>query len=121
MNISTAHIKPSYTRKPYNDGVTGEKYSFKCPSCLVSNEIEFGNLLQSAWNWKDTFSKLEIIEIEKLFDIGGSGRSHDGGWPAINIVTCKECNEQYLSYVGVNEYSNSAYRLTEQGLVNVKT
>jgi hypothetical protein len=121
MKLSERHIKPSHFRKPFFDGDATEPYRFNCPACGTQIEIQFSRLLQSAWGWEEHFSKQQIEEIKSHFDIGASGKSPDGGWPAINQIECSGCNRVYLSYIGFYEYRNSVYQLTEQGLSSIET
>jgi len=120
MEIFESHIEPSFSRAPFSEG-GGTDYCLKCPNCENSLKIEFNELLNGAWNLREKFTEEEIGKIIAYFRIGIVSKSHDGGWPSFNIVNCKKCSSQYISYIGLNEYCNSAYRITEQGLASVKT
>ncbi|WOH36804.1 hypothetical protein RI844_15715 [Thalassotalea fonticola] len=121
MEVIKLYTQPKHDRKPFYDGGKGAPYKFKCPVCKAKNIIPFESLLHATWNWKEDFSKEELLNIQNLFGFGPTGNSHEGGWTCINFVSCKGCSEQLISYVGFNEYYNSLYRLTEQGLAHIRT
>ena len=123
MKLSKSFIQPSATKLPFyhGDSSGNSSYRFQCRSCESNVEISFSNLLHNTWGWNEIFSKDEVFEIKKHFDIDPSNRTPEGGWPCISLASCKNCNLKYILYIGFDEYSNSVYRLTEQGLSIVKT
>jgi len=67
-----------------------------------------------------TFSSEDLERTKEYFGIGVVGKSQDGGWPVFGRVICKDCGYQYLFYVGVDEPSNSFYKITVQGICELK-
>ena len=122
MNLISTIIKPSPFRKPFFDGddTMGLKYEVMCTGCGGTESVGFKSMLDGAWGWENCYSKEKILQIKEIFDIGPSNKSPDGGWPSIIGLECKECDKKYLVYVGFNEYMNSVYRITEQGLVEIE-
>jgi len=123
VKLSKSLVEPSPTKLPFyhGDSSGNPQYRFLCRSCESTVEVPFTDLLHSTWGWKENFSEHEVLEIQKHFSIGPSNRTPEGGWPCVTLVSCKNCNSKYLSYIGFDEYSNSVYRLTEQGLSIVET
>lgn len=54
--------------------------------------------------------------IRAHFDFNLVGKSHDGGWPRLEITSCPACATQYLVYLGVQAPSNSLVRVTVEGI-----
>ena len=46
-------------------------------------------------------------------------KTPDGGWIAIDKCYCENCQTQYLIYASVNEYYNSLYKITLQGITEI--
>jgi hypothetical protein len=47
------------------------------------------------------------------------GKSPDGGWPSVFEVRCDECGFRFLIYAGVEETSNSVYRVAIQSIAEI--
>jgi hypothetical protein len=121
MEISELAVTPDPNRKPFYDGDKGASYKFKSPICRAKNTIAFEVMLHAAWNWKENLDTEARKEIDTKFGLSPTGKSHEGGWTCINFIECKSCASKLVSYIGFNEYYNTVYRLTEQGLAQVKT
>ena len=123
VKLSKSFIKPSATKLPFYHGDSSgdSHYRFQCRSCSSTIEIPFTELLHNTWSWEEKFLENEVLEIKKHFSIGPSNRTPEGGWPCLTLKCCNQCNSEYLSYIGFDEYRNSVYRLTEQGLSIVET
>lgn len=115
--------KPSYQSEP--DFITGsmdggKTYDFDCSRCGVVLKIDFKRQIKYSLNGKsDRISDAEMTQLKRHYGIGLSEKAHDGGFPVFDKVTCKECGQQYITYSGVREYSNSAYIFSVLGIQNI--
>ncbi|MEO9512877.1 MAG: hypothetical protein ABJN84_05785 [Flavobacteriaceae bacterium] len=124
MNLETEIKKPSLQSEP--DFVTGktdniESYGFECIDC--GNEVMIDFQRQIKYNWTgntDLISDSERWELKKHYEIGLSEKSHEGGFPVFDKVACKKCGQDYATYCGVREFSNSAYTIHVQGIQKIK-
>ena len=102
------------------DFVTGKKslpYKFMCNSCKTSMTIDFERQINNSWVGRsEKLSEKELKELNSFFGIGLAGKSHDGGLPVFDKISCKKCGTEYVIYCGVNETSNSVYAVTGNGI-----
>jgi len=124
MNLEIEIKKPSYQSEP--DFVTGKTdeikfFRFKCSNCEANVKIDFQRQIRYNWTGNtDLISDSERTELKKQYEIGLSEKSHDGGFPVFDKVNCKECGQEYTTYCGVREFSNSAYTIHVQGIKKIK-
>lgn len=115
MQLGALILKPSYSRLPSYQGcdLAGASGIFPCSECGTSIAVSFGSLLRR----ENVIDKAAQPRLFQLFEIPAVGKSHDGGWPVFDKVTCAGCEKSFFVYVGVNETSNSVYAFTLQGVV----
>jgi len=110
---------PTAVQKP--DFVTGKKsqlYKFACNVCNSSIAIDFDSQINNSWAGRtENINEEETRELRSFYGIGPSGKSHDGGLPIFDRVSCKKCGTDYITYCGVVETSNSAYAVTVNGII----
>ena len=118
IEIGAKVLEPSYWRKPHYVGYEPgtAPYSFNCPHCGLPIQVSLCGSIAS----DVAFSSEDLKRIKEYFEIGVVGKSQDGGWPVFSRVTCKECGQTYLFYVGVDEPTNSFYKITVQGICELK-
>lgn len=124
MELETEIKKPSYQSEP--DFVTGKTdkiktYGFKCTDCGADVNIDFQR--QIKYNWTgitDLISDSEKAILKKHYGIGLFEKAHDGGFPVFDKITCKKCGQEYVTYCGVREFSNSAFLIHVQGIQKIK-
>jgi hypothetical protein len=124
MNLTEEIKKPSHQSNPdFVTGKTDEKkvYVFKCSNCENRIEIDFQRQIKYSWTGNtEMITDMERMELKKLYQIGLSEKSHDGGFPVFDKVNCKKCRQEYLTYCSVREFSNSAYSIYVQGIQKIK-
>ncbi len=115
-------IQPSYNRDPWFAGAetVDQVYRWCCASCQSDVEVPLNGILREVWSWQTTIGDELAKAAHAHFGLNIVGRSHDGGWPSIMLVQCASCDASYLLYAGVDETSNSVYRVTIQGLCEVR-
>ena len=121
MKFGKSILTPSYFRKPDFDSVGMVENSFKfiCVNCQKKVEIEFESIIGKEWSWHDKFDEKTNTEIKQFYDMNAVNKAPDGGWTAIDKCHCKNCQTQYLIYAGVDEYRNSCYAITMQGITEI--
>lgn len=112
--------KPTTPGNP--DYVTGKKetgyFKFKCDHCDSPIRIHFDRQIHSLWTGRtEKIDEKEMRELKSFYGIGLSGKSHDGGLPIFDRVTCETCGANYITYSGVIEFSNSAFAVTINGII----
>lgn len=123
MNLSEELKNPSYTSKP--DFVTGKIdkkkfFHFDCSCCEKKIEIEFKRQIDFSWEGKtDLISDQELVELKRYYGIGFSQKSHDGGQPVFDRVECQKCKQDFITYCGVREISNSTFSIHVQGILRM--
>jgi hypothetical protein len=124
MNLGEEIKHPSYQSEP--DFVTGKtdnikSYAFDCTDCGCQVKIDFQRQIIHSWDGKtELISQAEETKLKKLYGIGLSQKSHDGGFPVFDKVTCKNCGGEYVTYCGVREFRNSAFLIHVQGIQKIK-
>lgn len=114
---------PSYQSEP--DFVTGrldenETFDFDCSCCGVVLKIDFQRQIKYSWNGNsDRLTESERTQLKRHYGIGLSEKAHDGGFPVFDNIACVECGQQYVTYCGVREFSNSAYIISVLGIQKI--
>jgi len=115
-------IRPSYHREPWFAGseTSDRLYTWNCASCRAEVQVSLDAILRESWSWKSTLGKDLAAAAHDHFELNVVGRSHDGGSPSVLLAACPSCGTRYLLYAGVEEPSNSVYRVVIQGLSEVR-
>ncbi len=115
-------VRPSHQREPWFAGseTSDRAYSWQCLSCAADTHASLEAILREAWSWESHLGEELAAAAQSHFELGAVGKSHDGGWPSVLLVPCPSCGARYLLYAGVNESSNSVYRVVIQGLSEVR-
>lgn len=117
-------IKPVYSKVPectMSQEVNSDFFQFNCTACGKLLKLDFRKQINSAWIGKtENVSEKEKSDLEIYFSIGDNRKSHDGGLSVFDKIECEQCKATYLTYSGVNEFSNSAFNVYVQGVVRVE-
>lgn len=121
MKFGKSILSPSYFRKPdFNSLDSPEKsFQFDCVNCSSIIEVKYKTIIGKEFSWHDEFDEKTYDEIKRFYNMNAVGKTPDGGWTAIDTCQCDNCQTQYLTYVGVNEYYNSLYKITLQGITEI--
>ncbi len=121
MKFGKSILSPSYIRQPELNFVDSlEKiYQFECVNCPAKVELEVETIIGKEFSWHEEFDKKLYQEIKRFYDMNAVGKTPDGGWTAIDKCQCSNCRTQYLIYAGVDEYCNSCYKVTLQGITEI--
>lgn len=120
MDFGQEIKKPSLQSNP--DYITGKtegrkSYKFECTECGNKLKISFQRQIKFHWIGKtNSISETEHSELIDYYGIGLSKKSHDGGFPVFDKISCKNCKQEYFTYSGVREFNNSAYIIYIQGI-----
>jgi len=114
-------ISPSYTRKArFKSGApSNDNYIFDCLHCENPISVRYQLLIRAAGQWETTIGEEFATAAKDFYKIGVVGKSQDGGWPSMLQVSCDSCEARYLIYAGIDEYYNSLYRVTIQGITEL--
>ena len=114
-------LSPSYTREAhFKSGVpVSNHFTFDCFSCGRRISISYQLVIEAAGQWEATIGDELATAAKEFYKIGLVGKSQDGGWPSMLNVSCDGCGVRYLIYEGVEEYYNSLYRVTIQGVTEL--
>ncbi len=94
-------------------------FKFNCVNCQTVVEIKYETLIGKEFSWHDEFDGKTYNEIKRFYDMNAVGKTPDGGWTAIDKCQCSNCQIKYLIYAGVDEYYNSLYKITLQGITEI--
>src|SRR5687767_9287291 len=121
MNFGRTIFVPSYSRKPDFDSITSvdDTFEFDCVNCTFRIVGSFSSLCGREFGWRDSYDCESLKKIEEHFGMNIVGKSLDGGWTAVSEGDCEACGSRYLLYAGINEYANSAYKVTLQGISEI--
>lgn len=116
MKLQLTQAVPGSRTSLYFDGWDTSKanYQFKCPTCGTRLEIDFSTVHAGAWRWKESFSPDEVEELTKTFGLPQERAPQP--WPSLSRIACRSCKTNFVFHAGVDEYRNSAFRLTALGL-----
>jgi hypothetical protein len=121
MKFGTSLLQPSYTRQPhFKAPASGPKsFDFECVRCHHKVTVDFDSLIKAVWNFEEALGEDAASQAKQFYGIGLSGKSQDGGWPAVVKRRCENCQAEYLIYAGVNEVYNSLHNVTVQGVTEI--
>ena len=122
MRIGRVAREPDYHRRPAfeGDAVSTSVYAFECCACGASGPVDVGGFLIAAWGWREALdAELVALAVEQ-FRLPIVGKSHDGGMASVRLIACAKCDRPHLLYAGVQEPSHSLYRVTFQGIAEVR-
>lgn len=111
--------KPTISSNPdFVTGISFQPYTINCDICNTLITIDFNRQINNSWTGRtEKTNDEEVKELKTFYGIGLSGKSHDGGLPVFDKITCKKCGTSYITYCGVIERSNSAYSVTVNGII----
>jgi uncharacterized protein CbrC (UPF0167 family) len=120
-HFGKAALSPSYTRKAhFKSGASlNDKYIFDCLNCGKPISVSYQLLIRAAGQWETTIGAEFAKAAKDFYKIGVMGKSQDGGSPSMLQVSCDSCGARYLVYAGIDEYYNSLYRVTIQGITEL--
>ncbi len=109
---------PDKARLPYFDGweTKNATYRAHCAECKAEIAISFSLVQNGAWGWRERFSEEEIETVENFFGIQAGRQTPPKPWPSVSTIECPACRTAYIFYAEYDEYRNSVFRLTAQGL-----
>jgi hypothetical protein len=115
-------LTPSYHREPAYDMLRGDdpRYRFQCVGCDAPVTLDLNEYVRGDVSDERILGESAAEEVRQHFGFNVVGKSHDGGWPWIRLERCKACGTRYVVYVGAQEPANGAYRLTMQGIAELK-
>jgi hypothetical protein len=121
MKFGKSILLPSYSRKSDFNSLNSTEKSFKfgCVNCQSKIQIKYDSIIENKWNWEDKFDDKTNSEIKQFYDINAVNKSPADGWTAIGKFQCGNCQTEYLIYAGVDEYYNSLYKVTLQGITEI--
>lgn len=110
-------LEPVKTRKPFFDGWETDKvkFTFTCSSCGTNASIDFKNILDAAWSWKDKTEAPIKNELAELFGIALTNKSIGNGMDAVVSSKCLNCRQITYTYFWFHEYRNSCYKIALRG------
>ena len=87
MDLGEEVKKHSYQSEPSFVTVKTDNiksFGFECASCGGQVKMDFQRQITYSWDGKtNLISEVEETELKKLYGIGLSEKSHDGGFPVI--------------------------------------
>lgn len=118
MKFATRLIQPSYSRIPVYDSIpdANDVFQFVCEKCGETISKLYSDFIGKAWTWRDEYTAADQKAISEHFQMNVVGKTPDGSAQSIASISCTNCGAKYLIYAGINEYANSAYKVTLQGL-----
>jgi hypothetical protein len=119
MKIIQELKKPTINKKPdfTTDNILNNCFKFNCIKCESELELNLDNQIKNSWLGKtENINNEEEIEAKKFYRIGLFRKAIDGGLAVFDKIKCGKCKAEYLTYCGVNEFSNSAYNVFVQGI-----
>lgn len=122
MRFGNPILSPNHLRQWDFDSITSEEHAFefKCAGCSATVMLFFDTLIGREFGWREEYSPETVSQIEKYFGMNLVSKTPDGGWTAITESKCESCGTDHIIYAGVREYANSAYRVTIQGICELK-
>ena len=123
MEIIKEILKPGDESKPfYQTNDSENDYSFSCDECGELINLDSNRQIENNWKGKsDLLTDHDFNFLKAYYRIGLSKKSTDGGFPVFDKLTCSKCISKYISYCGVQEFSNSAYKITINGLFKTES
>ena len=107
---------PSEKRKPEFDNgnsISKGKVEWLCSNCVKTNEIELRGVLDNYIFGKEPPLKIEVLSFaESAFGVKLYKLALCGGWSHFISRSCNSCPTEFLIWIGMNEVSNSHYKLT---------
>lgn len=123
MEIIKNILEPEYDRKPFYQTEEYENdFSFVCDECGKKILLDSKRQIDNSWNGKtDSLTNRDFDFLKAYYKIGLNNKSADGGFPVFDKLTCSKCDSKYISYCGVQEYSNSAFMVALNGLFKTES
>jgi hypothetical protein len=123
MRFKEKLFEPSYSRQDdynsLNDPDRG--YSFVCTTCNQQVSFPSAKAIDSEYSWAEEYDQVTIQTIRDYFKMNLVGKSPDGGRPTVFEVACEKCSSLFLVYAGVEETSNSVFRVAIQSIAEISS
>jgi hypothetical protein len=94
-------------------------FKFTCINCQKKVELKYKSIIGKEFGWHEEFNEKTYEEIKQFYNMNAVNKTPDGGWTAVSKCQCNNCKTEYLIYAGVDEYSNSLYKITLQGITEI--
>ena len=123
MIFGTSILSPSYVRKPHfkSDEPQAQSFEFSCVNCDQPVPVDYKLLIKEVYGYKESLGEDFAARAAEFYRIGVVGKSQDGGWPSMIKIECARCQTVYLIYAGIDEFYNSLYSVTIQGITELIT
>ncbi len=120
MKFGLSIVTPSHGRLPdFDSAETRESFTFDCIKCVSDITLNFDNLISKYLRWEEEIDTIALEQVKRYFEFNVVGKTPDGGWPSVVDNRCPNCETNYLVYAGVDEYYNSLFKVTLQGIVEI--
>ena len=119
MALGKILITPSFSRPGTYHGPAPEESEgkFGCSRCGADIAFSLAPFAAQGWGVDKALPQDLEKALSEIFDVPTVGKSHDGGWPSYRLVVCSNCGSKYIVYSGVDETSNSIWKITVQGVI----
>ena len=106
--------QPVKDREPFFTGWDTKEATFDsgCPHCKARVRIEFKEMLDAAWGWKDKMDEGLKKALAEIFGINLANNSIGMGMPGVVARSCSECGRSSYFYFHFRETSNSVYSIS---------
>lgn len=106
--------QPVKDRAPFFTGCNTKEAAFgsRCPHCKAQIGIEFKEMLDAAWGWKDKMDEDLKTPLAEIFGINLSNNSIGMGMPGVVTHSCVDCGMASYFYFHFRETSNSVYSIS---------
>ncbi len=85
-------------------------YSFHCPSCAETAEVDFGWILR----WENHQANLDAVILEEAYELFG-----DKLHTYFETAKCLSCEKMFVVHARIDETSNNAFRVKILGVAEV--
>lgn len=115
---------PTYESGPhYVTGIMDAEglYAFRCSSCCKKMALPFVKQIKNRWAGKSPNIPVDLLEdLKRFYMIGILNKSHEGGNPVFDRISCPTCAQEYATYCGVGEFHHSSYFVQVQGILKIQ-
>jgi hypothetical protein len=96
-------------------------YAFRCSSCRKKMALPFAKQIKNRWAGKSPNIPGDLLEdLKRFYMIGILNKSHEGGNPVFDRISCPICAQEYATYCGVGEFHHSSYFVQVQGILKIQ-
>jgi hypothetical protein len=116
LKKTIASRKPDYITSSF----LNKFYEFDCVECQTKLELNLDNQIENSWNGKtENINSEEENELKVFYRIGMFNKAVDGGLAVFDKMKCGKCEAEYVTYCGVQEFSNSQYNVYVHGIAMI--